>query len=416
MKPTPTTRRRATGLLLLASATAMLATACAPGVSTPAPSTTTTPPTTTTPTPTTTPAGELPLQASPISSNANRSCAVTSDRAVECWGNLAAPGTRYRLPGITDAVSVTIGVGHMCVITTARTVQCIGMNNYGQVGNGTTVAAPTAVDVVGISNAVSITAGGAHTCALLSDKSLKCWGLEQYWLDGSPQDYSTTPVEIDLPDVVSVDSSGSHTCAVTSTGSVWCWGSNIRGQLGDGTVAPSAVPVQVRNLTGATSVSAGYSHSCAVLTGGFLRCWGYNDKGQLGDGTIKDPIADINDHLPVTALIGEVVSVDAGSESHTCAVRTNKTVSCWGDAKYGQVGDGAAVAEPEASPGITRNQRTPLLVPGISDVTQVSLGRFSTCAVTEAPAVACWGRNDYGQLGRADTQPSGSPIVVPGLP
>lgn len=410
-------RRRATGLLLLASATAMLATACAPGVSTPAPSTTTTPPTTSTPTPTTTPAGELPLQASAISSNSNRSCAVTSEGGVRCWGTSAPPGTSFVIAGMTDAVSVATGGGHICAITTARTVKCAGMNNYGQVGNGTTVLAQTAVDVPGISNVVSLTAGGAHTCALLSDHSLQCWGLADYWISSSgPRQYSTTPVEVDLPDVVSVDSSGFHTCAVTSAGSVWCWGSNIRGQLGDGTVAPSAVPVQVKNLTGATSVSAGYSHSCAVLAGGGLRCWGYNDKGQLGDGTIKDPIADINDHLPVTALIGEVVSVDAGSESHTCAVRTNKTVSCWGDAKYGQVGDGVAVAEPEASPEITRIQRSPRLVPGISDASQVSLGRFSTCAVTEAPAVKCWGRNDYGQLGRADIQPSGSPITVPGLP
>src|SRR5437879_8780047 len=42
-----------------------------------------------------------------------------------------------------------------------------------------------------------------------------------------------------------VAAGGGHSCAVMADQSVWCWGQNTTGQLGNGTIADSTVPVQV---------------------------------------------------------------------------------------------------------------------------------------------------------------------------
>jgi alpha-tubulin suppressor-like RCC1 family protein len=38
---------------------------------------------------------------------------------------------------------------------------------------------------------------------------------------------------------------GDYTCGVTASGAAYCWGSNVFGQLGNGSIADSPVPVAV---------------------------------------------------------------------------------------------------------------------------------------------------------------------------
>jgi alpha-tubulin suppressor-like RCC1 family protein len=66
---------------------------------------------------------------------------------------------------------------------------------------------------------------------------------------------------------------------------VLCWGYNGRGQLGDGTTAPRALPVKVRGLAGVLAIAARGFHACALLGEGNVRCWGDDIHGELGDGS-----------------------------------------------------------------------------------------------------------------------------------
>jgi alpha-tubulin suppressor-like RCC1 family protein len=51
--------------------------------------------------------------------------------------------------------------------------------------------------------------------------------------------------------------------------------------------------VDIAGVAGATAVSVGKTHACAVLGDRSLRCWGDNEYGQLGDGTPRSSNAGV---------------------------------------------------------------------------------------------------------------------------
>jgi alpha-tubulin suppressor-like RCC1 family protein len=174
-------------------------------------------------------------------------------------------------------------------------------------------------------------------------------------------------------------------------GTMQCWGRNANGQIGDGTTMLTSVPVKVLGLSATVlHITAGDFHTCALLTGGDVSCWGRNDYGQLGtlSQDLCGAVAVHCSRLPVSASISDVAGISAG-ESHTCALRSNGSVQCWGNNFYGQLGNG------------TRSHSTsPVDVSGLaSGVVAISAGDHHTCALLQAGSVTCWGLNDLGKLG-----------------
>ena len=101
-----------------------------------------------------------------------------------------------------------------------------------------------------------------------------------------------------------------------------------------------------------------------------------------------------------------VLDFDAG-EKHTCAVRNDNKVACWGTGSSGQIGD-----------GYTATHLSPQLVdsPSWASYTKVSAGFAHTCALLDNGGVMCWGNNSYGQLGDGSTNDSLVPTNVTIIP
>jgi len=146
----------------------------------------------------------------------------------------------------------------------------------------------------------------------------------------------------------------------------------------------------------AVQVAGGLYTTCAVTTTGGVKCWG---RGLGGPG---------NDSLTprdVTGLTSGVSRVEVGG-GHACALTTDGGVKCWGENNDGELGFGPFnVARAE-----------PLHVTGLSTgVASISVGNRTTCAVTTAGGLKCWGANPYGNLGNGTVSDSGAPVNVTGL-
>ena len=78
--------------------------------------------------------------------------------------------------GITNAKAVATGYQYSCAVLTSGSVQCWGINSYGNLGNNSKTSSSVPVTVTGITNATAVAAGSASSCALLNDGSVQCWG------------------------------------------------------------------------------------------------------------------------------------------------------------------------------------------------------------------------------------------------
>jgi alpha-tubulin suppressor-like RCC1 family protein len=350
-----------------------------------------------------------------ITSGVAHSCAVTTGGGVKCWGSnwnyqlgdgtTIARSTPVDVLGLSIEVSmVSAGHGHTCVLTILGGVKCWGDNSYGQLGDGTNNMSSTPVDVAGLSSGVSsVSVGNIHTCARMITGGIKCWGWNGNGQlgDGTKTDRNTPVDVVGLSSGVSAVSAGAgHTCVLT-VGGVQCWGGNGYGQLGDGTINESSTPVDVLGLSsGIRMVSTGGNHTCALTASGGDKCWGENSYGQLGNGT------NAWSTTPVDAVgLSSGISAISAGYYHTCAVTTTGGARCWGGNFDGQLGDGT-----------TTNRSTPVDVAGLSGgVAAVSAGTFHTCGVTTAGEAKCWGGNDYGQLGDGTTTGGSTPVDAVGL-
>jgi alpha-tubulin suppressor-like RCC1 family protein len=187
-------------------------------------------------------------------------------------------------------------------------------------------------------------------------------------------------------------------CGLTGAGKVFCWGvdrfvggpllgpsctlalcsslATLAGGAADWTTGTYAGPVFI-------AVSAG-GQVCALEQGGRPFCWGR-------DYPTPTPLA--------TPLRFESISVGF---THTCALTADGTAYCWGTNEFGQLGTGST--GPATS--------VPVPVTGQRAYSSIAAGTLSTCAVSVAGPLYCWGKGEFGRIGNGETQSVASPTRV----
>ena len=317
------------------------------------------------------------------------SCAViAADGSVKCWGRgtygvLGNGQTEQSTSAVnvqesagvslTGVSSVSGSVFHLCgVLATGGRVVCWGYNNAGQLGDGskTNRTRPVVVaeaDGTALTGAVAVTVGSSHSCALLASGEVKCWGAgSNGQLGRGSTTESTSPVTVrtsssdssPLSDVVAISAGRFHTCAVQSSGAALCWGWNNKYQLGLADNVDKTSPTGVQGIDGSTHKASAISaskdsevigvaeaqpgnHTCVLIRSGSptgkMKCWGQGLSGQLGYGSFTS-IAGQALFSDVLNLSG-VTAMSSGGD-HTCALKSDGTVSCWGENNTNQLGWG----------------------------------------------------------------------------
>jgi alpha-tubulin suppressor-like RCC1 family protein len=301
-----------------------------------------------------------------VSADSNHTCALLEEGQVRCWGSNSDgqlgdgatidvnTGGGSSVVGLNDAKAIAVGPKHSCAIQVGGSVVCWGSNNQGQLGNGTTTASLTPVQVTGLTDAVALSLNGfgvfSSSCALRAVGKVVCWGnqfdnqieVTNGGLSAIGNGSSAlTPVEIaGLTDARAIATGQLHACALVGVGEVKCWGLNGFGEIGNGSgslLTKVATPVSVTGLSNAVALSAGSFMTCAVLTDATVKCWGLNAQGQMGNGSLIDQ--------PTPAAVSglaDAVSVSSKGQ-HVCTMRTNNLLSCWGGNSNGKLGDGTTV-------------------------------------------------------------------------
>jgi hypothetical protein len=214
---------------------------------------------------------------------------------------------------------------------------------------------------------------------------------------------------------------GSSMCAVLTSGGADCWGYGPNGQLGNGTMADSPVPAEVKGLGGTGSLAGvtsltgdndNGSNICARLGTGRTDCWGDDTWGELGDGE-TGLFNDSDVPVAVTGVAGKgtlsgVTSLVGVPGLTNCAILTSGDADCWGYNGDNQLGDGGPSSF---------DSDVPVRVAGTSG--KGSLGSItslvadtsdygeSMCALLTSGGVDCWG---YAASGY-----SAVPTAVPGF-
>ena len=368
-----------------------------------------------------------------ISLGHHHGCALEVDGAVKCWGYGAngevgdgALHDRYTPTQVADEdpetdggslgaiVQVSAGGGHTCGLKSTGQVSCWGQGNYGQLGHDSLSGQNYPAAVVRgdgsqslLVNVVQLSAGGYHTCALKSSGQVVCWGQGNYGqlgnLRNGHRDHPVMVVDEDpstretyLSNVIEISSGENHTCALKSSGQVVCWGRGGDGQLGHNATNHSHYPVRVVDEDTTTNtgylgqivqISAGGVHTCALKSTGTVRCWGKKGHG-VGIAHAGGSSSPRTQNYPVQITAAGIVQLTTGA-AHTCALRWDGGIRCWGHETNGVLGGGQ-----------------------ILDAIQVSSGGYHNCALKSDGTVACWGSGGSGRLGNGDNYSPGHPVGV----
>lgn len=401
---------------------------------------------------------------SEVSQGSEFTTAIRSDNTLWTWGyngfgQLGQGDTTNRsspvqVGTLSDYSTVTAGYAETFFIRNG-TLWAVGRNNAGQLGDGTTVDKSSPIQIGTLNTWSSVFTTSLYSAfAIKTDGTLWSWGSNQYGQLGDGTTISkSSPIQIGtLTGWANVSNGGSGAVAVRTNGTLWAWGDNFFGQLGDGTTVSKSSPVQIGTLTNWSRGSLGQTHALATKTDGTVWVWGGNANGELGLGNLTNrsspvqlgtltnwsgavasvtksfflntskeiwacgnnavgegipPYAGLGAASPapvsIPVQVGTVTTWSdiSGSYDYSLLRRTNNSLWSAGTNTSGQLGQGD-----------TTDNYYIRQVGTLTNWSQISGANAASYARKTDGTIWAWGSNTWGNLGQSNTTPYSSPVQI----
>ncbi len=283
--------------------------------------------------------------------------------------------------------------GHLCLITPAGELFCLGNNDNGQLGIKTAESQNTLAKVEAAEAAkqkeipwFSVALGSHHTCALKVDGSLWCWGSNQY----SQLGRSDLPFDqvVKEPQKVpglwrAVAAGATYTCAISAEKGLFCFGTAPSGGWPLGGNEKTLIlnnPKMIAKGNNFLAMASSSGHLCAINEENELFCLGENNLGRLGNSqkTFEN----------LTKMGEHKVNYIALGERESCALDDSGLLWCLG----------------QDLPYMPRTLGLPPDWQKLDDTAwlNVTIGNSALCGLTKNGGMRCLGSNEYSELGVDD--------------
>jgi len=294
------------------------------------------------------------------------------------------------------------GTFNSAAIKTDGTLWSWGQNTYGQLGDGTVVnkSSPIQVGALTTWSVISCHLASPGSCnAIKTDGTLWSWGSNSYGQFGDNTTVNkSSPIQIGALTTWSKISSGTVVLAIKTDGTLWGWGRNSQGQVADNTAVSRSSPIQIGALTTWSNVSTGGLHGLAIKTDGTLWAWGYNGFGQLG-------LNDTNNRSsPVQVGALTTWSAVSGGNYFTLALKTDGTIWSWGIGSNGQLGAGGG--------GAGYHRSSPVQIGALTTWSKIEAGGRTSASIKTDGTLWTWGYNLFGEAGDNSGVNRSSPVQI----
>jgi len=318
------------------------------------------------------------------------------------WGQLGDGTTLDRLSpvqvkGLTDVVAIAAGINYGLAVKADGTVWAWGNNEIGQLGDGTRNSRPIPGLVLGLVGIIEVSGSAEKNLALGNDGKVWGWG-------GQDATSQPTPL-LGVVDAVAVRSSVNTYMVLQADGTVQAWGYNGEGQLGEPRGSARTLPQVISGFSDAVAIAVGGSQETFAGAAYILRAdrtlWssGGNTHGQLGDGvpTVRNTPVQVSGTEPVRSGF-------LGGGSYGMANTNDGGVWSWGnDTVFNLVSDLRVIST------------SPVRMSGVTSVIGLSGGTSHSLALCEDGTISAWGTNQSGSLGDGTQTLRTTPIKVQGI-
>ena len=273
-----------------------------------------------------------------------------------------------------------VGLEHLCWISIDDSVYCQGSNYYSQLGIVGVSVKSNKIDLGEFGKPEILSSGEFHTCSITERSIVGCWGFDTYGQSsGNPGagEYAVGPTNIDLGGLaaVAISSGKYHSCALTVGGGVFCWGTfggSVPGESGNFEGFPEEI---IDGITShAISISSGDHHACSLIINRSVKCWGDNKYQQLG----SDNYGEFFNSPVLVTNHSRVMAISLNGDS-SCSLKLSGELECWGRG-IGGIGSGEEIDY--SVQNIEHSVINPLVI---------SSGGGSVCLIGDLGETGCWG-------------------------